>query len=153
MDGEPAQVKVVLPGVAEVLSLGPSHVKVFLGGMDTGGRAVLVEEHLPPGPGSPPRHVHLRMDHTFFVTSGTVCFTAGSESVEVGPGGAVFIPRGVPHTFENGSALEEATFLEFDAPGRFDSYFRELSVLLREEGFVVDRIRELQSQYDTWPPS
>lgn len=144
--------KAVEREACEVLSVGPTRVDVLLGGADTGERLVLVEEHLPSGPGSPPVHVHAGMDHTFYVTGGTVRFTAGHDEVEVGVGGTVFVPRGVPHTFENASSTEPASFLEFDAPGRFDSYFRELAVLVGEHGFVVDAIRELQARYDTSPP-
>lgn len=147
-----SRVKIVLPGAGDRLMLGPSHIDVLIGGDDTSRQLALVEEHLQPDSGSPPLHVHRGMDHTFYVTTGTVRFTAGEDSVEVGAGGTVFVPRGVPHTFQNASETTEASFLEFDSPGHFDAYFRELSVLLRDEGFVVERIRELQSRYDTWPP-
>jgi quercetin dioxygenase-like cupin family protein len=146
-------VKVVPPGAGELLPLGPSNVYVLLGGGDTAERLVLVEERLPPGTGSPPLHVHRAMDHAFYITGGTVRFTAGPDTVEVAAGRAVFVPRGVPHTFENASTADEASLMEFDSPGRFDSYFRELSVLLEEEGFAVERVRELQGRYDTWPPT
>ena len=153
MDEPTLPAKVVSPGTAEVLALGPTQIHVLVRGADTGDRLTLVEEHLPPGSGSPPPHVHRAMDHVFYVTSGTVRFTAAGEDVEVGPGGAVFVPRGVDHTFQNASDAEPASFLEFDGPGRFDDYFHELASLLRDEGFVVDRIRELQARYDTWPPA
>lgn len=145
--------KVVPPGSGERVSLGPSEVHILVGSADTGQRVVLVEEHLRSGPGSPPPHVHRGMDHTFYVTRGTVEFSAGGETMVVPAGGAVFVPRGIPHTFTNASASEDASFVEFDAPGSFDAYFRELSTLLAGEGFDVARIRELQSRYDTWPPA
>lgn len=147
------KVKVVPAGSGEVIPLGPSQVSILVGSSDTADRLVLLEEHLPPGPGSPPPHVHRAMDHTFYVTAGTVHFTAGGHEVDVGAGGAVFVPRGVAHTFQNASSDQGASFLEFDSPGNFDSYFRELSVLLGEEGFVVEHIRDLQSRYDTWAPT
>lgn len=151
--GRELEAQVVLPGQGERLELGPSHVVVLVGGSTTKDALTLVEEHLPPGPGSPPTHIHRAIDHTFYVTSGSVRFTAGTESVQVEAGGAVFVPRGVPHTFENASRSRDAVFVEFDAPGGFDAYFRELSRLLADEGFAVERIRDLQSRYDTWPPS
>jgi quercetin dioxygenase-like cupin family protein len=154
MDDPVLRTKLVPPGTAEELPLGPSHVRVLIGGSDTAERVVLVEEHLPPGPGSPPTHLHRGMDHTFYVTGGVVRFTAGDDDdIEIAAGGALFVPRGVPHTFQNASESEDASFLEFDSPGHFDSYFRELSALLLDEGFVVDRIRELQARYDTEPPT
>jgi mannose-6-phosphate isomerase-like protein (cupin superfamily) len=150
--GREVKAKVVPAGSGEHLALGPSEVHVLVGSEDTGQRAVLVEEHLPPGPGSPPPHVHHQMDHTFYVTGGTVEFSAGVHTVAVAAGGAVFVPRGTPHTFRNPSTYEDASFLEFDSPGNFDSYFRELSALLGQKGFDVALIRELQARYDTWPP-
>lgn len=150
---EPAEsAKVVQPDGSEVLALGSTQVRLLLGGSDTAGRLVLVEELLPGGPASPPVHVHRRMDHTFYVMEGMVRFSAGGEDVDVPRGGTVFVPHGVPHTFRNASSTETASFLEFDAPGQFDSYFRELAGLLRDHGFDVERIRGLQARYDTWPP-
>lgn len=150
---EPAEsAQVVQSADSENLAVGPTQVRIILGGSDTAGRLVLVEELLPGGPASPPVHVHRRMDHTFHVTEGMVQFSAGGKDVDVSRGGTVFVPHGVPHTFRNASPTERASFLEFDAPGQFDSYFRELARLLRDHGFDVERIRDLQARYDTWPP-
>lgn len=153
VDPPEPKAKVVRPGSGEQLALGPSEVHILVGAADSGRRVVLMEEHLPPGPSSAPRHVHPEMDHIFYVTRGVVEFSAGDDTVAVPAGGAVFVPRGTPHTFTNTSASDEASFVECDAPGDCDSYFRELSALLAREGFDVSRIRELQGRYNTRSPA
>lgn len=153
MVAKSSRARVVLAGGRETMPVGAGGIEILIDSAATDGRLVLVEEHLPPGPASPPSHVHRTMDHTFYVTSGTVRFTAGDHTTDVGGGGAVFVPRGTAHTFQNASDTENAAFIEFDAPGRFDSYFRELSSLLTTKGFAEVAIRELQARYDTWPPS
>lgn len=64
----------------------------------TGGAFGLVESWIAPG-SSPPLHVHRREDESFFVIEGVLRFRVGDEEAVLGPGGFVFAPRNIPHTF------------------------------------------------------
>src|SRR5919204_1062645 len=45
-----------------------------------------------------PKHLHEREDEAFYILGGEHEFDCGDETFRVGPGGYVFLPRGVPHS-------------------------------------------------------
>lgn len=51
-----------------------------------------------------PLHLHHYDDEAWYVLEGRLCVKRGEETVEAGPGGAVFVPRGTPHTYWNPDA-------------------------------------------------
>ncbi len=63
-------------------------------------RCSLAEEVLPPG-ASVGRHHHLETEEVYYILEGGGAMTVGAETRAVGPGDAVFIPRGHAHTLEN----------------------------------------------------
>ena len=60
----------------------------------------LAEETLPPGCAVAP-HRHRQIEEIYYVVSGTGVMSVGDERREVGPGDAIYIPRGTRHTLEN----------------------------------------------------
>jgi uncharacterized protein YjlB len=60
------------------------------------------------GSGPPHQHVHHADDEAWHVLEGTLRFTFGEEDAEAGAGSTVFVPAGVPHTYE---AIGEARYL------------------------------------------
>lgn len=91
----------------------------------TAGRVAVIEHYAPRGSGSP-LHVHTREDEWFYVTEGRLRFWVGGEVIEAGPGGFVYGPRGIPHTFE--VASDEARFLLVTEPAGFESFMRAAAV-------------------------
>ena len=72
---------------------------------------------------SPPTHRHTREDQTLYVIAGSITARLGDEERRVGAGEAVFLPRGIPHTFridEDGTRL-----LEINTPGGFERFHIE----------------------------
>jgi mannose-6-phosphate isomerase-like protein (cupin superfamily) len=63
----------------------------------------LAEELLPPGCAVTP-HFHAETEEIYYVIAGTGLMRVGDEEAEVGPGDAVFIPRGNVHTLRNTGA-------------------------------------------------
>ena len=63
-------------------------------GMDT----VVLEMTLPMG-SSAPLHVHDTLDDTWYILEGEMIVTCGEDTLAVGAGHWVSMPRGVPHTF------------------------------------------------------
>ena len=57
----------------------------------------------PPGPPRPiaPRHLHHHDDEAWYVLEGTLRVQSGENEIEAGPGCAVLVPRGTPHTYWN----------------------------------------------------
>jgi quercetin dioxygenase-like cupin family protein len=79
----------------------------------------------PPMTG-PPRHVHSREDELFYVLEGEIVFELDGARHSVGPGGTVYLRRGVVHAYQNFSATD-ARLLIATTPGGFSDYFVELS--------------------------
>jgi mannose-6-phosphate isomerase-like protein (cupin superfamily) len=57
----------------------------------------------PPGPlrWIAPLHLHHNDDEAWYVVEGTLRVKKGEEEVEAHAGAAVFVPRGIPHTYWN----------------------------------------------------
>ena len=75
-----------------------------------------------PGEG-PPLHVHTREDETVYVLEGEFRWKLGGELSVSGPGSFVFIPRGVPHTWQiigDGNGRMLITFFPAGMEGFFD---------------------------------
>ncbi|HEY0006561.1 MAG TPA: cupin domain-containing protein [Pyrinomonadaceae bacterium] len=63
----------------------------------------LAEEVLPAG-AKVGRHHHRQTEEVYYIVRGRGLMTVGEEVQEVGPGDAVYIPRGLSHTLENTGA-------------------------------------------------
>jgi len=71
---------------------------VKAGGDETNGAFTFLEWAAPWGL-APPPHRHDREDEAFYLIEGAIEVSCGDRQWEVGPGGFVFLPRGVPHSF------------------------------------------------------
>jgi quercetin dioxygenase-like cupin family protein len=108
----------------ELLTFGEATILVRAGAADTGGAFSLFEE-LPPMLDTP-AHVHANEDELFYALEGEHVVTVGGKDFEIGPGGFVFAPRGIPHAqrrVEPGvGRLLIQTF-----PAGFEGFFCELA--------------------------
>lgn len=62
----------------------------------TGGAFSMVYEIAPPGHATP-YHLHHVEDEAFYVLDGEFTFICDGVKTVVGPGGYIFLPRGIPH--------------------------------------------------------
>jgi quercetin dioxygenase-like cupin family protein len=83
----------------------------------------LVEGTVEAG-SEPPMHIHTREDEFIHVIDGEVTVHVGDETYHAGPGGFVYMPRGVPHTFAVEGAGKARVFLMF-TPNGFERVFSE----------------------------
>ena len=74
----------------------------------SGGALTAIETVAAPGEG-PPLHVHRNEDELIYVLEGTFRVKLADELIDAPAGSLVFIPRGTPHTWQNGG----------DGPARF----------------------------------
>ncbi|MGI9577726.1 MAG: cupin domain-containing protein [Microthrixaceae bacterium] len=58
-----------------------------------------VEFTMPKGFG-PPQHVHESEDELMVILAGEIAFRSGDTEIIGGPGATVWLPHGVPHTFQ-----------------------------------------------------
>jgi mannose-6-phosphate isomerase-like protein (cupin superfamily) len=111
-------------GSGERLVIGQFVVVVRASAESTGGAYALLEE--PPPMVDTPLHVHEREHELFYVLEGEHVYRVGDEEYQVGPGGLVFAPRGVPHS-QRRVVPGEGRQLVLVAPGGFEGFFRELA--------------------------
>jgi mannose-6-phosphate isomerase-like protein (cupin superfamily) len=99
----------------------------------TGGVCGLLEMVLPPGFG-PPVHIHAHEDELFWILEGELKALVGDQVVAAGPGGFVFLPRGVPHAFRV-EGDTPARFLVTILPGGGEQYFVDVGRPAEHDGF------------------
>lgn len=94
--------------------------RTILPAAETGGALSIVDAIHEPGTG-PGRHIHATHDEIFVVLAGRLRFAVGDATLERGPGGAVFVPRGTDHTFQV-LGPETARFLVILTPPGFEGF-------------------------------
>src|ERR671918_1305058 len=99
-------------------------LRIVADGDDTAGQLAVVEQRARRG-FSPPRHVHHREDTALVVLDGAITVIVGDERVELGPGGFVWLPRDVPHTFRVDS--ETVHQIELATPAGIEEFHVEAS--------------------------
>jgi quercetin dioxygenase-like cupin family protein len=91
---------------------------------DTGGQLAVMEQRARRG-FSPPLHVHHREDTALLVLDGAITALVGDERVELGPGGFVWLPRDVAHTFRVDS--DTVHQIELATPAGIEGFHVETS--------------------------
>jgi quercetin dioxygenase-like cupin family protein len=94
---------------------------------DTNGLFTLTEQFNAPGTGIP-LHRHTREDETFWVLEGQVEFVVADTTTIVEPGGVIYAPRGVAHSFRAVSAMPSRMLVHI-APAGMETMLEELSQL------------------------
>ncbi len=113
----------------ERLTFGEITVVVRVSAEDSGGAMTVIEEVEPIS--DTPLHVHSREHELFYIVEGEHIITLGEAEHRLGPGDAIFAPRGVPHAqrrVEPGVGRELVAFI----PGGFDQFFRDLAEAQRD---------------------
>lgn len=109
-------------------------------GSKTNGAMAAVEARVKPG-GGPPKHVHAKEDEMFYVLEGQFKIWRGDEALDAGTGAVVFLPRNVPHTYQN-TGSEPGRLLVMITPAGFEGFFREVS---RRELSAPKDMQELET--------
>jgi mannose-6-phosphate isomerase-like protein (cupin superfamily) len=122
-------VTLTAPGKGEEFPAGPVRFRILEDGAGVDKRFGVAESYLPPAWSGPPQHVHRAHDETFYVVTGTVLFTSGTDELLATAGSLVTVPIGDPHTFGNPDGDAPATLLCTVTPERYLGYFRELRTL------------------------
>lgn len=93
----------------------------------TGGSFSMIYEVARPGSATP-YHLHHVEDEAFFVLDGEFTFVCHGRKTVVGPGGYIFLPRGVPHGIQV-SASGPSSMLILAMPGTgFVGMMQEMAV-------------------------
>ncbi len=116
--------------VRETITVGQLGVRFLVEPGDSSGSAAVFECYVPASSRMPAPHSHDAFEETIYGLEGVSTWTLDGETIEVGPGEAVCVPRGAIHGFENRSGID-AKFLAIATPGVFGpDYFREVGEVL-----------------------
>lgn len=135
----------VNPG-AEDIRLGPLAIRFLVTGEHSGGSVAAFELFVAAGQRlMAPAHSHDHYEETIYGITGVLRWTVDGQSVDVGPGDALCIPRGAVHRFDNDGS-ENAKALCVITPAAIGpQYFREVAEVAREAaGGPPDRARMME---------
>jgi quercetin dioxygenase-like cupin family protein len=114
----------------EEIRIGPLAIRFLVEGEETGGSVAAFEFDVPAGAKVAAAHSHDGFDETIYGLEGVLTWTLDGDAVDVGPGEALFIPRGAVHQFDNAGDLD-AKALAVVTPGILGpDYFRDVAAVL-----------------------
>jgi quercetin dioxygenase-like cupin family protein len=139
---------------AETIAVGTLGVRFLVEAEDANASITVFECYVPADAKMPAPHSHDAFEETIYGLRGVVTFTVDGETVEIGPGDAVCIQRGVVHGFAN-HGTTDATFLAMASPGVFGPpYFHDIAeVMAAGAGGPPDRaaIAEVMRRHGLTP--
>lgn len=135
------------PHDAETLRTDTVRMRLLIDANETGGSVSSLEVTLAEGADGAAPHYHTKSDELFYVAEGELQVLAGEEIVTVGAGGALVVPKFMPHAF-GAAPGSTARLLIALMPGvqRFE-YFRLLDRLGRGEATLAD-LAATQEEFD-----
>jgi quercetin dioxygenase-like cupin family protein len=114
----------------EEIKVGSLAIRFLVNGERSGGSVAVFEFDVPAGAKVAAGHSHDGYDETVYGLEGTLTWTIDGVPTDVGPGEALFIPRGVVHQFDNVHDTD-ARALAVVTPGILGpEYFREVAAVL-----------------------
>ena len=114
----------------EQIQVGGMAIRFLIEGGQSAGGVAIFEFDVPAGTKVAAAHSHDAYDETIYGLEGVLTWTVDGEQREVGPGEAIFIPRGVVHHFDNAHGVD-ARALAVVTPGVLGpDYFREVAAVL-----------------------
>jgi quercetin dioxygenase-like cupin family protein len=114
----------------DTITVGAFGVRFLIEAADSNGSAAVFECSVPANARMPAPHSHDGFEETIYGLEGVTTWTIDGETVQIGPGEAVCVPRGQAHGFENHGSVD-ASFLAIATPALFGpAYFREIGAVL-----------------------
>ena len=114
----------------EEIRIGQLAIRFVVEGDESRGAVAMFEFDVPAGARVPIAHSHDGYEETIYGLEGVLTWTVEQTPTDVGPGEALFIPRGVVHRFDNTGDVD-ARALAVVTPGVLGSgYFRELAAIV-----------------------
>lgn len=121
-----------MPDAMEPVTVGPGEGATIQGpaggpltfkvrGEQTDGALTAFENVVAPGDG-PPLHTHSNEDESWYVLEGRLRFRLADERRDAPQGSFVFVPRGVPHCFQNVGETPARILVAF-TPSGMEAFF------------------------------
>ena len=114
----------------EEIRVGEVTIRFLVEGERSAGSVAVFEFDVPAGARVPVAHSHDGYEETIYGLQGVLTWTVEGTPTDVGPGEALFIPRGVVHHFINTRDMD-AKALAIVTPGVLGpDFFREVAAVL-----------------------
>jgi quercetin dioxygenase-like cupin family protein len=114
----------------EEITIGEMAVRFLVDAEQSAGSVAVFEFDVPAGAKVAAAHSHDGYEETIYGLEGVLTWTIEGTSTDVGPGEALYIPRGAVHHFDNAHDLD-AKALAIVTPGILGpDYFREVAAIL-----------------------
>jgi quercetin dioxygenase-like cupin family protein len=130
----------------EIIKIGPLSIRFLITGEDSRGNASVFEVDVPAGQKlAAPAHKNDAYEEIIYGIQGVLTWTIDGTPVNVGPGQALCIPRGVVHRFDN-FGDEDVKQLAVISPAIMGpAYFREAAeVIAAAAGGQPDRQKMME---------
>jgi quercetin dioxygenase-like cupin family protein len=112
------------------IKVGELSIRFLVEGEETAGSVAVFEFDVPAGAKVASAHSHDGYDETIYGVEGILTWTVEGTPNDVGPGEAIFIPRGAVHHFDNTQDID-AKALAIVTPGILGpDYFHEVAAIL-----------------------
>ena len=136
----------------ETIRVGAMSVTFLKTRHETGGVFDLFELTIPPLGHVAIPHIHRKHDETIFGLDGHMTWTLRDKPNPVSKGSVLFIPRGVPHFYENRHHTP-ARILCLQTPGIMGpEYYQEMASLYTQDGIAdIVSIAATMSRYGIVP--
>jgi quercetin dioxygenase-like cupin family protein len=116
--------------MSEEIEVGGMAIRFLVEGEESGGSVAVFEFDVPVGTRVAAAHSHDGFEETIYGLEGVLTWTVDGTQIDVGPGEALLLPRGVVHQFDN-RGDEDARALAIATPGILGpEYFREVAAVL-----------------------
>jgi quercetin dioxygenase-like cupin family protein len=114
----------------EEIKVGEMAIRFLIEGDQSAGSVAVFEFVVPVGAKVAAAHSHDGYEETIYGLDGILTWTIEGMPTDVGPGEALFIPRGAVHHFDNTGDVD-AKALAIVTPGILGpDYFREVAAIL-----------------------
>ncbi|MEV6769404.1 cupin domain-containing protein [Nocardia sp. NPDC051030] len=122
-------------------------MRLLVDANETGGSVSTLEVTMKQGADGAAPHFHTKSDELFYVADGELQLLAGDKIVTVGAGGAIVVPKLMPHAF-GATPDSSARILIALMPGveRFE-YFRLLDRISKGES-SFEELAAAQEEFD-----
>ena len=112
------------------ITVGELAIRFLVEGEQSAGSLAVFEFDVPAGAKVPVAHSHDGYEETIYGLEGVLTRTIEGTPTDVGPGEALFIPRGAVHHFDNARDVD-ASALAIVTPGVLGpDYFRDVAAVL-----------------------
>ena len=122
-------------------------LSVKVSGTDTGGAFAVFEVPTVPYAG-PPLHLHHTENEWFYTLDGEHDFQVGDKIYHLAPGGNIFAPRMMPHTWQNVGDSQGRMLTLVQPAGRLEAFFALFSKLLSVRVLSTAATKALFEEYD-----